>query len=142
MSIVIDAMKFAGEKHSGQIDDQGKDYFSAHVMVVLALIEKVAPNDSNLQAAAILHDTIEDTETTYDELVEKFNKDVADLVMEVTHEKDEKYGYYFPRLKTQRAIILKFMDRAQNLSRMEVWNEKRRESYLRKSKFWKSSPGD
>jgi len=40
--------------------------------------------------------------------------------------------------KDDRGIILKFADRLSNLSRMNCWPEKRKEQYLRKSKFWKS----
>ena len=59
--------------------------------------------------------------------------------MEVTHEgRKDEIGYYFPRLKTQRGIVLKFADRISNLSRMESWDDNRKNHYLRKSKFWKS----
>jgi hypothetical protein len=51
-------------------------------------------------------------------------------------EKDS-YGYYFPRLKSQKAITIKFADRLSNLSRMNAWDEERRRQYLAKSKFWK-----
>ena len=49
-----------------------------------------------------------------------------------------KNGYWSPRLKTKRGIILKFADRLSNLSRIESWDKKRQEHYLKKSKFWKS----
>ena len=95
--------------------------------------------DENIICAELLHDTIEDTDTTYEELVEEFNKTVADLVMEVTHEgsKDD-FGYYFPRLKSKDAILIKFADRLSNLSRMEEWDDTRQKQYLKRSKFWKS----
>ena len=53
--------------------------------------------------------------------------------------KDEK-GYWFPRLKSKDAIIVKFADRLSNLSRMDVWDEERQQHYLKKSKFWRSEP--
>ena len=81
---------------------------------------------------------IEDTETEYGEIAIKFNEDIADLVMEVTHEGNKDTGYYFPRLKTKRGIILKFADRLSNLSRMECWDEERQQHYLKRSKFWKN----
>jgi len=133
------AWKFAKDKHAGQKDDTGKDYFKVHCEQVGEIVFRVAPQDTNLVMAALLHDTIEDTNTTYEELKEEFGEDVADLVHEVTHEgKKDWDGYYFPRLKTQRGITLKFADRLSNLSRMESWPEKRKAQYLRKSKFWKS----
>lgn|SRR3990167_6420562 len=132
------AKEYSKEKHKGQLDPGGLPYF-LHPDGVAEIINLILPNDENLIAAAYLHDIIEDTETTYEELKEEFGEDVADLVNEVTHEgkKDEK-GYYFPRLKTQRGIILKFADRLSNLTRMEPWDEKRKQDYLKKSKFWKS----
>lgn len=137
-NIAAKAYTFAIEKHKDQIDDTGRPFFFAHPNIVADLIRLVAPTDDNLIAAAFLHDTIEDTNTTHEELVREFNQDVADLVMEVTHEGRKDWnGYYFPRLRTQRGIMLKFADRLSNLSRMEAWSEERKAHYLRKSKFWK-----
>lgn len=137
MEITRKALEFASNKHSGQLDDTGKPYI-LHPMQVQEILWAVAPDDENLLAAAYLHDTLEDTETTYEELVEEFNQDVADLVNEVTHDgAKDNYGLYFPRLHTQRGIVLKFADRLSNLSRMETWAEDRKTHYLKKSKFWK-----
>lgn len=136
--IISKAMEFGTKKHAGQLDDNGKDYFLEHCCKTAWLLIALVPNDLNLIAAAYLHDTLEDTDTTYDELVRDFNKDVADLVYEVTHEgKKDNYGYYFPRLKTQRGIMLKLADRLSNISRMEAWDDDRRQQYLNKTKFWK-----
>ena len=44
--------------------------------------------DENILIAGLLHDTLEDTETTYEELVENFSKEVADIVQEVSHPKN------------------------------------------------------
>ena len=138
--IIQKAITFAREKHEGQKDDNGKDYFHNHCLEVYVILNAIEV-DENLLCAGLLHDTIEDTDTTYEELVKEFNKDIADLVMEVTHEgKKDNIGFYFPRLKTERGIILKFADKISNLSRMECWDIARREHYLRKSKFWKSNP--
>jgi len=139
MNIYQKAIDFAQEKHKGQLDDSGKDYFWEHPWKVHEILELILPDDINLLCAGLLHDILEDTSTCYDELKLEFNKDIADLVLEVTKagEKDSK-GYYFPNLKTKRGIILKFADRISNLSRMECWDEKKQQYYLRKSKFWKS----
>ena len=88
--------------------------------------------------AALLHDTIEDTNLTKLEIEQVFGKRVLDLVMEVTHDgKADAYGYYFPRLKTADGMLIKFCDRASNLSRMTAWTKERQLQYMRKSKFWK-----
>ena len=128
---------FAEKRHENQKDDCGEPYFHAHVKQV-ALIMKQITRDEDLIIAALLHDTIEDTETTYEELVTEFGQRVADLVMEVTHDgTNDNYGYYFPRLKTQEGIMLKLADRLSNISRMESWDIARKEHYLKKTKFWK-----
>lgn len=137
--IVEKAVEFAKAKHGDTLDDSGKNFFMAHPYVVGQILTLVAHTDDNLIAAGMLHDTIEDTDTTYEELVKEFNQDVADLVMEVTQEgQKDSHGYYFPRLKTERGILLKFADRLSNLSRMQTWPKQRKEQYLRKSKFWRS----
>ena len=73
------AHDFAVKKHGKTLDDSGLPYIN-HPITVASLIRMVS-NDENLISAAYLHDTIEDTETTYDELVREFNQDIADLVM-------------------------------------------------------------
>ncbi|MEQ1676621.1 MAG: HD domain-containing protein [Chitinophagaceae bacterium] len=138
VDLVDIAYNFAQQKHRGQQDDGGADYFLAHVVQVFNILRKVTDNQDIL-AAALLHDTLEDTETTYEELVNTFGIPVANLVMEVTHEGNSKDGYYFPRLHSQHGIMIKMADRLSNISRMEPWDEKRREKYLKKTKFWKSS---
>ena len=137
--LILKAIQFAKEKHKGQLDDNKEDYFNAHCLNVYKILKLKCQKDINLLCASLLHDTLEDTNTTYEDLVEEFNQDIADLVNEVTHERQkDNNGYCFPRLKTERGIILKFADRLSNLTRMKPWNEERKQYYLKKSKFWKS----
>lgn len=140
---VVKAYNFAAKAHEGQFDDDGKPYIG-HPEQVYGIIAEVASRDIPLQQAAMLHDVIEDTDVDYEELVDEFGEDVADLVMEVSHEgKKDNYGFYFPRLKTQRGIMLKFADRLSNISRMSSWNDGRKKQYLNKSKFWNDGkPGE
>jgi len=137
--LINKAYLFAKKKHGNQLDDEGKNYFTFHVYRVYRCLETLVPGEYELLCAALLHDTLEDTETTYAELVKEFGKDIAELVNEVTHEgKPDEKGFFFPRLNSKRGIMLKFADRLSNLSRMNSWNIKRAEQYLRKSKFWRS----
>ena len=137
---VSKAITFGVKAHSGQLDDAGKDYFMTHCWQVYEIIKILYPDDFALQIAALLHDTLEDTDVTYQVLLEEFGIDVADLVHEVTHERNtDDTGWYFPRLHSIRGIVLKFADRASNLSRMEeVWDEKKVQKYIKKSTFWQS----
>ena len=131
------AKEFAKRKHLGQKDDMGIDYYSIHLLPVYNVV-KILCDKQEVQVAALLHDTLEDTDTTYEELIKEFGKVVADLVMEVTHEgKKDEYGYYFPRLKSKEAIFIKLCDRASNVSRMDNWSNQKRQHYLNKTQFWK-----
>lgn len=135
---IIKAKDFAKKKHANQLDDSGKDYFEAHLVQVFNVLNQLT-DDEDILSAGLLHDTIEDTNTTREELVKEFGKVVADLVMEVTHEgKKDKFGYYFPRLKTKDGITIKLADRNSNVSRMHSWGKQRQQQYLRKTKFWRS----
>lgn len=136
--LINKARDFAIRKHKGQKDDIGEDYFEAHIAVVAEIIS-VVTQDPNIISAAYLHDVLEDTNTTIDELRDEFGEKVSNLVLEVTQEgQKDSHGYYFPRLKTKEGIMIKFADRLSNISRMDAWPEKRRNQYLRKSKFWRS----
>jgi (p)ppGpp synthase/HD superfamily hydrolase len=139
MNVLIEkARLFALKKHKNQKDDLGLPYFF-HVEQVARIVE-VVTQDPQIIASAYLHDTLEDTKTTFQELEKEFGLKIANLVYEVTHEgKKDRYGYYFPRLKSKEAILIKFADRLSNLSRMSCWSKKRQEQYLRKSKFWKNN---
>jgi len=93
-------------------------------------------------SAALLHDVLEDTNVTYDQLLKEFGPTIANLVLEVTHEKSKDGGYCFPRLKSREAIVLKYADRLANLSSIpEFWRgeEERIDKYYEKSRFWKSN---
>ena len=139
-SLIERAHDFALLKHAGQLDDGGLDYFEQHILNVVKLVRDVKA-DEEVVAAAYLHDTIEDTGTTQQELVANFGATIANLVMEVTHDGEkDTYGRYFPRLETQNGIIIKFADRLSSVSRMQPWDEKRKAHYLKKSKFWKTDP--
>jgi (p)ppGpp synthase/HD superfamily hydrolase len=131
------AYKFAQEKHADQLDDDGLDYFGAHICHVVRILSQVTDNP-DIIASAYLHDTLEDTDTTYDELVNNFGGHIANLVVEVTHVgKKDEVGYSFPNLHSREAIMIKFADRLSNISRMSSWDDKRQAHYLKKSKFWR-----
>ena len=129
---------FANNAHAGQTDDGGENYFKSHVLHVVHFVKQVT-DDPIMITAAYLHDVIEDTDMTYQDIKDHFLDPVADWVMELTHEGSKKEGgYYFPRLKTKQCIIIKFCDRLSNLSRMIPWSEGRQQAYLDRSIFWKT----
>jgi len=59
-------------------------------------------DDSDILTAALLHDTLEDTDTTYEEIEQTFSKEVADMVEEVSHPKNynaEQKKEYYEKIK-------------------------------------------
>ena len=137
LTLKAKAMEYARTKHKGQKDDDGLDYFEEHVKI-FGMTLNTLTNNTEVVMAGFLHDILEDTEVTYEELKEEFGQRVADLVNEVTQEgTKDNYGYYFPRLKTAEGIMIKLVDRASNIGRMGSWNPERQEHYLNKTKFWK-----
>lgn len=82
-SLVDKAIVFAVNAHRGT-RRRGKEFpYIVHPLEALAIVATVTP-DPEILAAAVLHDTIEDTETTYEELVAEFGERVARLVAEET----------------------------------------------------------
>jgi GTP pyrophosphokinase len=143
MSRLVDkALGFASKQHKGQLDDQGRPYFFAHIVQVYNILLDIT-EDEEVLCAGILHDIIEDTPITYNDLIREFNIAIADLVKELTHKGDRSTGYYFPNLKTKKAVLIKFADRLSNLSRMDEWPGDRQQEYLKISRFWPiKPPGD
>jgi guanosine-3',5'-bis(diphosphate) 3'-pyrophosphohydrolase len=87
--LVLEAADFAAERHRGQTR-KGADaapYINHPLEVSRVLCEEGGVTDPELIAAALLHDTIEDTPTVYDDLAERFGERVAGLVVELTDDK-------------------------------------------------------
>ena len=87
---VLKALEFAAEKHKDQ-RRKGKEstpYINHPIQVAAMLVEYSHEDDAELIQAAILHDTIEDTVTTPEELEKHFGHEVKCLVLEVTDDKN------------------------------------------------------
>lgn len=76
--IVEQAIDYAREMHEGQTRSSGEPYYTHPVAVASILADMKMDVGSIL--TAILHDTIEDTDATYEDLEKKFGREVADLV--------------------------------------------------------------
>lgn len=80
-------------------------------------------DEENVLVAALLHDTLEDTDTTYEEIRDAFSPDVADLVEELSHPKDysgAQVAEYYEKLKhiSPRAKVIKLADFLSHLKRL------------------------
>jgi guanosine-3',5'-bis(diphosphate) 3'-pyrophosphohydrolase len=94
---------------------------NSHFPGVLSILQnEFHVDDLELLTAAILHDTLEDTDATYEELEKEFSKSVADLVEEVSHPKNynevQKVEFY-KKLNTisPKAKMIKMADFADHL---------------------------
>ena len=86
---ILHAVHFAADKHRDQRRKgvEASPYIN-HPIQVAELIARVGDvDDVTVLIAAVLHDTVEDTETTFEELEEVFGPKVRDLVAEVTDDK-------------------------------------------------------
>lgn len=89
VSNVLRAALFAAEKHKNQRrkDAEASPYINHPIALANLLATEGGVTDTDVLCAALLHDTIEDTETTADELREIFGDAVTDIVLEVTDDK-------------------------------------------------------
>lgn len=131
------ALAYATKAHIGQTRSDGTPYI-AHPERVAKTIEQYIKTH-NLPAlikAAYLHDTIEDTDTTQEDLEKLFGGLVASLVMELTSDKDKvkemgKTAYLSQKMATMTAyaLVLKLADRLDNVSDLSTaknpaWRQK------------------
>jgi guanosine-3',5'-bis(diphosphate) 3'-pyrophosphohydrolase len=86
---LMEAMLFAADKHRGQKrkDAQGTPYINHPIMVVNLMASIGGITDIEALQAGMLHDTVEDTETSPEEIETRFGYAVRSLVMEVTDDK-------------------------------------------------------
>lgn len=82
-SLVDDALVFAYNAHKGQFRKYTGEPYICHPIAVAAILERRGFEDDML-AAAILHDVVEDTPVTIEEIYYRFGNEVAELVAAVT----------------------------------------------------------
>jgi guanosine-3',5'-bis(diphosphate) 3'-pyrophosphohydrolase len=89
VQVVLKAAQFAAHKHKDQRrkDAASSPYINHPLTLANILRAEGGVTDSAVLAAALLHDTIEDTETDYDEIKGQFGVEVAEIVAEVTDTK-------------------------------------------------------
>jgi guanosine-3',5'-bis(diphosphate) 3'-pyrophosphohydrolase len=121
--LVSEAAEFAARRHTGMArKGRGNEPYVNHLAEVANLLATVTGGrDAELVAVGWLHDTIEDTATTQDELAEKFNERVANLVVEVTDDmrlpKSERRRLQIVESsgKSSSAKLLKIADKISNI---------------------------
>ena len=86
MSLLKNAELFAKTKHSGKLKKSGVTY-SKHLEDVVSRLKSLGVNDEEVLCTGWLHDILEDTDTSFDELFEKFGRRVAVLALSLTKNK-------------------------------------------------------
>ena len=143
LSVFLKAIKFSAEKHRNQRrkDEQESPYINHPIEVANVLWTVGDVYDVTTIVGALLHDTIEDTNTTPEEILNNFGKDVLALVLEVSDDKNlPKKERKIKQIKKAsflsfRAKQLKLADKICNISDIanyppQNWSWQRRVDYL------------
>ncbi|MGZ8096881.1 MAG: RelA/SpoT family protein [Methylosarcina sp.] len=124
------AYEFGAAAHEGQFRKSGEAYICHPVAVAISLAE--IRMDTNCIMAAILHDVLEDTPVTKEELVQRFSPDVAELVDGVTKltkidskshaetQAENVRKMFLAMAKDLRVIMVKLADRLHNMQTLGV----------------------
>jgi guanosine-3',5'-bis(diphosphate) 3'-pyrophosphohydrolase len=142
-ALLLKAIAFAAEKHRHQRrkDPEASPYINHPIDLANVLVQEGRVRDTTVLIAAILHDTLEDTQTTPDELAAAFGGEIRDIVMEVTDNKQlkkrkrkELQVKHGPHL-TRKARLVKLADKICNLRDVAVnpparWPLKRQIEYF------------
>lgn len=141
--LFVKAAAFAAEKHRHQRrkDAEASPYINHPLGLACTLAMEGGVTDIITLCAAVLHDTIEDTQTTQEELVREFGTDIAAVVMEVTDDKSlpkqarkERQVEHAPHL-SPAAKLVKLADKISNLrdilaSPPADWSAARKREYF------------
>ncbi len=124
-ALIRAAYDYGREMHEGQVRHSGEPYFS-HPVAVAAILTEQQLDDATI-ITALLHDTIEDTKSTYAEVADRFGEEVAGLVDGVTKltnlqlsssatKQAENFRKLFMAMsKDLRVILVKLADRLHNM---------------------------
>jgi (p)ppGpp synthase/HD superfamily hydrolase len=134
------ASEFAHKKHETQFRRSGEHYYN-HCNRVASMVE-IHSQDDELVATAYLHDCLEDTETTFEELLNEFGQRVANLVLSLTNDKKEmeklgKTEYLARKVLglSMDALLIKLCDRIDNISDLRGPQDEWSSKYAQQTKY-------
>ena len=142
-SRLLRAVAFAADRHRFQRrkDEEASPYINHPIQVAEVLAIEAGVDDEATLIAALLHDTVEDTETTIEEIEERFGPAVARIVAEVTDDttlpRNERRRIQLERagVASNAAKLVKIADKISNIrdvaSRPPAgWSSERRREYV------------
>ena len=143
LGLMIRAAHFAAHKHKDQRrkDADASPYINHPIALANVLANEGGVNDVIVLCAAVLHDTIEDTETTAEELAKAFGPEVTAIVLEVTDDKTldkdvrkQRQIEHAPHI-SKEAKLVKLADKICNLrdilaSPPADWSPERKQGYF------------
>lgn len=121
---IIKAYEYAQEKHVGKMRKFSDLPYFSHPKAVARIIEELTANEQ-LVIVALLHDVVEDTDTTVEEIKELFGVKIASLVKELTSRElkhdESKTTYLCDKMikMTSDALTVKLADRFHNIKYLE-----------------------
>ena len=123
----MECLQFAAKKHRNQRrkDAQETPYINHPINVATILSVEALIEDEQVLMAALLHDTVEDTETTFEEIEDLFGVEVCSIVREVTDdkslEKQERKRLQIEHAagSSPKAKLVKLADKLDNLRDLE-----------------------
>lgn len=134
-SYVAKARDLAIKAHAGQVDKAGKDYYTAHVAVVADGVK----DDPVAMAVAYLHDVVEDTSVTIEDIRAEFPPEVADAVDVLSHKKGVPYAYYIWQVQQNPiATKVKLSDLRSNMDLSRLPDVPSEKDVLRHMKYSRS----
>lgn len=126
------AMKIAYEAHHGKFDCNGVPYIFHPIHVAEQMTDELTA------CAALLHDVVEDTSVTFDDLSKVFPEEIISVLKLLTHDKDTDYFEYIRKIKENpQAKAVKLADLAHNSDQSRIVcpenvPEEKRNSWKRK----------
>lgn len=143
--MIEEAYEFAKKKHEGQFRKSGEPFFQ-HPLEVAYIIGELNGGPVTI-ASALLHDVVEDTDATVEELAEKFGDEVAKIVdsltkiqrLKLSHRSEDEFVYedhrkiFLGMAKDVRVILVKLADRLHNMRTVDSLSPERQRALAKET---------
>ena len=118
VALVHRAYEVASQAHAGQIRDEGTPYIAHPVRVAVSVVDELKEFSPKLVCSALLHDVIEDSDTTREDVSKIFGEEIGEIVWLLTKLEEVSLREYLSKIEAAAdtgAPIVKLCDRLDNL---------------------------